>query len=82
MEELLTELAAIYAERPFLAGDQFSRADLTAAALFAPMFQPAQYPVPWPKTARIPKDIKHWLDQWQPQIRALEKVYEDNRRPG
>ena len=55
---------------------------LTAAALFAPMFQPAQYPVPWPKTARIPKDIKHWLDKWQPQIRALEKVYEDNRRPG
>lgn len=79
MEGLLTELAGIYSKQPFLVGDHFSRADLTAAALFAPMFQPPEYPVPWPKPGRIPKDIKAWLDQWQPQLQALEKIYADNR---
>ena len=79
MERYLTELADAYQEKPYLAGDSFSRADLTAAALFAPMFQPGQYPVPWPKPAKIPKDIQAWLDQWQPQIHTLEKIYAANR---
>ncbi|MEE3169467.1 MAG: glutathione S-transferase family protein [Pseudomonadota bacterium] len=79
MEGLLTELEQTYGSRPFLVGDRFSRADLTAAALFAPMFQPAQYPVPWPKAKRIPKDIQAWLDQWQPQLAILEAVYRDHR---
>ena len=81
MEALLTELTAVYAQRPFLVDDQFTRADLTAAALFAPLFQPEQYPVPWPKPARIPQDIKTWLTQWEPQLGALEKVYRENRQP-
>ncbi len=79
METLLTELTDIYSKRAFLVGDQFTRADLTAAALFAPMFQPAEYPVSWPKSNRIPKDFKAWLDQWQPQISILEQLYRDNR---
>lgn len=79
MEGLLTELEQTYGSRPFLVGDRFSRADLTAAALFAPMFQSAQYPVPWPKAKRIPKDIQAWLDQWQPQLAILEAVYRDHR---
>ncbi len=79
MEAYLSELADAYREQPYLAGDSFSRADLTAAALFAPMFQPEQYPVPWPKAAKIPRDIKAWLDQWQEQIHTLEKVYAANR---
>lgn len=82
MEDLLTELAAVYAERPFLVGDQFTRADLTAASLFAPMFQPMQYPVPWPKPARLPKGLKSWLNHWHTPIDALEKIYSENRQPG
>ncbi|AXS83437.1 MULTISPECIES: glutathione S-transferase family protein [Marinobacter] len=79
MEGLLNELAGIYSQQAFLVGDRFSRADLTAAALFAPLFQPPEYPVPWPKPGRIPKDIKAWLDQWQPQLQTLEKIYAGNR---
>lgn len=81
VEQLLSELADIYSERPFLVGDQFSRADLTAAALYAPLFQPAEYPVPWPKPGRIPKEIQTWLEQWRPQIDRLEKVYRAHRKP-
>ena len=32
-----------YQEKTFLAGDSFSRADLTAAALLAPLYMPDQY---------------------------------------
>ena len=34
--------------RSFLVGDSFTRADLAAAALLAPIHQPAKYGVPWP----------------------------------
>lgn len=79
MEQLLSDLAAAYQKRSFLVGDSFTRADLTAAAIFAPMFQPSAYPVPWPKANKIPKDIKSWLDQWQPQIQLLSQLYEEHR---
>lgn len=79
MEQLLDDLADAYGRNRYLAGDAFSRADLTAAAIFAPMFQPSAYPVPWPKASKIPKDIKAWLEQWQPQIEVLSKLYENHR---
>ncbi len=79
MESYLEELIAAYEKAPFLVGDQFSRADLTAAALLAPMFQPEQYPVPWPKESKIPKPVKAWLDQWQPKLTPIENLYNTNR---
>lgn len=82
MEQLLSDLAEVYRDRAFLEGDGFTRADLTAAAIFAPMFQPSAYPVPWPKANKIPKDIKAWLDQWQPQIQLLSQLYENHRKAG
>jgi len=82
MEQLLSDLAEVYQNRAFLVGDSFTRADLSAAAIFAPMFQPSAYPVPWPKANKIPKDIKAWLDQWQPQIQLLSQLYETHRKAG
>ena len=79
MEQLLSDLAETYQKHSFLVGDSFTRADLTAAAIFAPMFQPSAYPVPWPKANKIPKDIRSWLDQWQPQIQLLSQLYEEHR---
>lgn len=79
MEAAITDLATAYERSPFLAGDQFSRADLTAAAIFSPMFQPDQYPVPWPKPEKIPADIRTWLAQWRPRMAVLERIYQANR---
>jgi glutathione S-transferase len=79
MERYLTEFAQAYEKSPYLAGDSFSRADLTAAAFLAPMFQPPQYPVPWPKPERIPEPVRNWLAQWQPQLQTLESLYSANR---
>ncbi|MGO1460835.1 MAG: glutathione S-transferase family protein [Marinobacter sp.] len=79
IEALLGELAEAYSRQPFLAGETFSRADLAAAALFAPLFQPEPYPVPWPKAVRMPRDIQAWLSQWQPQLQLLANVYRDYR---
>jgi len=79
METLLTELEAHYAEQPFLVGEHFSRADLTAGALFAPLFQPPQYPVPWPKRQRMLPAMRTWLDQWQKQLQPLATLYQEYR---
>ncbi|WP_258546033.1 glutathione S-transferase family protein [Marinobacter pelagius] len=80
LETLLTELADTYQRQPYLAGDHFSRADLAAGALFAPLFQPPQYPVPWPKRQRLLPDMRNTLDKWQEQIEPLARLYREHRQ--
>ena len=79
LEALVKELAEIYQQRRFLVGDQFTRADLTACSLLAPLFQPPEYPVPWPKPTRVPKPVQAWLSEWQAAIDPIAAVYRQNR---
>jgi glutathione S-transferase len=79
LEQLITELSGIYQGQAYLVGAEFSRADLTAGALLAPLFQPEQYPVPWPKPARIPKPVQAWLADWRPELEPIVQVYQQHR---
>ncbi|GHD42914.1 glutathione S-transferase [Marinobacter persicus] len=79
LESLLTELAEVYRKQPFLAGEHFTRADITAGALLAPLFMPPQYPVPWPKPHKVPRPVQAWLKDWQATVEPVARMYRENR---
>ncbi|HLV76937.1 MAG TPA: glutathione S-transferase family protein [Marinobacter sp.] len=82
LEQLITELADTYQQQAYLAGDRFSRADLTAGALLAPLFQPQQFPVPWPRPGKIPQPVQAWLADWRPALEPVVRIYQRHRQPG
>jgi glutathione S-transferase len=65
--------------RPFLTGDQFTRADITAAALLAPVVDPTQHPVhglvPFPGNVSDAKSA--WANR--PSVRLVKSAYENKR---
>ncbi|MDX1756416.1 MAG: glutathione S-transferase family protein [Marinobacter sp.] len=79
MEQVLKELTKAYQQSDYLVGDRFSRADLTAAALFAPLFQPESYPVPWPTMEKLPEPMRDWVTGQQPELLPLQRVYQQHR---
>ena len=38
----------------YVLGERFSRADITVASLLAPLYQPPEYPLPWPEAVPAP----------------------------
>jgi len=61
----------------YLVGNRFSRADLTAAALLAPLFMPPQYGLSWPKTT--PDPLGSDLKKMAGQLAWAKGVYEQLR---
>ncbi len=62
--------------RPYLAGDQFTRADITAASLLAPLVNPAKHPTY--AALKIPALLSATIQEWQgrPILRWVNEVYE------
>lgn len=79
MDELLNELRQIYANTRYLVGDEFTRADLTACALFAPLFRPNGYGLKWPTDVEEPAEMKHWKASHERALQSLAIRYEQNR---
>ncbi len=79
VEALLTEINGIYESGRYLAGDCFSRADITAGALFAPLFLPEQYPVPKPKPERLPPGLKAWHQTSGHLLQPVVACYHNHR---
>ncbi|MCK7542708.1 glutathione S-transferase family protein [Marinobacter bryozoorum] len=75
IENLLEEINGIYRDGQYLAGASFSRADITAGALFAPLFMPPEYPVPWPKPGRLPPGLKEWHQQRGALLEPVAECY-------
>lgn len=61
----------------YLVGDQFTRADLTAAALLAPLFMPAGYGLDWPK--ELPEPLKADVEALMPQLEWAREIYRKHR---
>lgn len=67
--------------RRFLAGDRFSRVDLTVASLLAPFARPDQAPIYQGLTlpAALQRDVERWRDR--PGIAWVRAMYQQYRRP-
>lgn len=79
--QTLTELAETLADRNFLVGDQFSRADLTVAALLCLLVLPPEHPLPWldiPDT-RTRQFIAEYEDH--PVSHWVRDMYRFHRKP-
>jgi len=64
-------------ENKFLAGDQFSRADLAAASLLAPLVQPEKYGLPWPSP--LPSALQTTIDEWSSELEWVRHLYNEYR---
>jgi glutathione S-transferase len=55
MRAMFARLDRELAERPFLVGDRFTRADLTLASLIAPLIRPSGHPIEWADERSYPR---------------------------
>jgi glutathione S-transferase len=81
LESELDWLDAKLEKRPFLAGDRFSRVDLTVASLLAPLARPAEAVV-YSAMALPPalvEDVERWCKR--PIIEWVGRTYRAHRRP-
>jgi glutathione S-transferase len=79
MDAVLSDLRKVYVNTRYLVGDEFSRADLAACALFAPMFQPNGYGLKWPNMSEVPVEMTEWLASHDDALQSLAIRYEQNR---
>jgi glutathione S-transferase len=81
--EVFERLEALLDKRRYLVGDRFSRADLTLAALAAPMWDPQEHSTRWPPRDLYPPSIRTLRAQFE-KTRAHDHVmrlYREHRRP-
>lgn len=79
IEAALDKINARLQGREFLVGDRFSRVDLTAAALLAPLFMPPQYGLDWPERDKVPERLRLMMERNQSKLAFAEKWYRDYR---
>lgn len=71
------DLAGHYAKHKFMVGDQFTRADLSAAALLAPIVMPDKYGINWPSL--IPQRLLEFSSQFDGKLEWLKDFYSHYR---
>jgi glutathione S-transferase len=73
----LDKLSEHYNQNNYLVGDRFTRADLTAAALFAPLVMPSGYGLNWPKD--VPQDFQELQSEFADKLTWVEPLYQKYR---
>lgn len=77
LSNTIDKLNAHYQSKPFLVGEQFTRADLSAAALLAPLVMPKQYGLNWPE--QIPVKLQQLMDEFENRIKWVDQIYKQYR---
>jgi len=75
-------LDEMLAQGPYLVGDRFTRADLTLAALTAPVWRPPEHPTRWPDEQLLPDEVRRWRDEMA-KFRVRDhtlRVYREHRQ--
>jgi len=77
IEKAIKKINEQLKQTKFLAGEKFSRADLTAASLLAPLCQPAGYGLEWPE--KTPKELLAISNKLKKEIEWVDEVYKQYR---
>lgn len=80
LESALGRLDQALEGRDYLVGNAFTRADLAAASLLAPLIMPKGYGLDWPAT--VPSPLKEWRDAHDNQLDWARHVYSRHRLQG
>lgn len=81
LTEALDRLDGRLSESAYLVGDRFTVADLTVAALLAPLALPPEAPFQFP--GDMPEDLQHFTDSFadRPTIGWVRTMYQKHRAP-
>lgn len=77
IEAALETLSRELSGRDYLVGDTFTRADLAAAALVAPLIMAEGYGLEWPE--RMPEPLQGWAEQWGEKMEWADRMYKRHR---
>lgn len=73
IQQAIDKLYEVYKDKAFLVGDQFSRADLAAASLLAPLIMPQGYGLDWPE--EMPAELQAFVDMNQQKLEPIRQLY-------
>lgn len=77
IQQAIDKLYEEYQQREFLVGDSFSRADLTAASLLAPLIMPEGYGLDWPDS--LPPRLQAFVDKNESKLAVFREIYKKHR---
>lgn len=82
LSRIMTELEEVLAQRKFLVGDTFTRADLTACSLFYPMVRPKEHPL-GEAQIEFSGELAEHSKQWQDSrlFNWVREMYRNYRKP-
>ena len=66
-----------YKDNQYLVGDQFSRADLSAASLLAPLSMQSKYGLDWPN--KIPNELSNLMSKFESRTGWINRFYGNYR---